>query len=565
MHHETFLAVLILLFVTGVSVALFKRLGLGSVLGLLAAGVIVGPSGLELTTRVHELRNVSEIGVMFLLFTIGLEMHVDELWSMRREVFGLGASQVVLTGVLITVYTKLVFSVSWNQAVVVGLGLALSSTAFVMQLLSDRGETLTPQGRGAFAILLCQDLAVVPLLALIPILAGQGTAAAGTPLWQRALLVGAALAAMFLVGRYLLPAALRALAQQRNKEAFGAVTLFAVLGAAYAAETAGLSMAFGAFVMGMLLSGSDFRYLIESIVEPFKGVMLSLFFISVGMSIDFRLLPAGGIGLPLHLVAVLALKALVLFGLCLLFRMGRPVAVRVASLLPQFGEFGFVLFGAAHVAGLLRDDGFAFSILFISLSMVVTPPLAKVGDVLASRLERKPSLPIPLTEFSTEMKRHLIVIGYGRVGRTVCIMLERSGIPYVGLELNAARVSLARKEGRPVYFGDAGEPGLLSSAGVAGAAALVVTIDTSDSAKRAVRAARALSPGMPVIARARTLGERNELALLGVTKIVPDVVEASLQLGEAVLFSLGVPEADVQTVVDAMRKNDYAAIRTGGS
>jgi glutathione-regulated potassium-efflux system ancillary protein KefC len=565
MHHETFLAVVILLFVTGVSVALFKRLGLGSVLGLLAAGVIVGPSGLELTTKANELRQVSEIGVIFLLFTIGLEMHLEELWAMRRQVFGLGGLQVVVTGILVTLYVRLVTQLSWNQTIVVGLGLALSSTAFVMQLLSERGEMMTPQGKGAFAILLFQDLAIVPLLAMIPILAGEGRATVGSPLWQRALLVGAMLAAIYLVGRYLVPAALKVLAHQRSKEAFAAVALFAVLGAAYAAETVGLSMALGAFLMGMLLSGSDFRYLIESIVEPFKGVMLSLFFISVGMSIDFRLLPAGGLKLFLDLAAILALKALVLLGLCLAFRMRGSVAVRVASLLPQFGEFGFVLFGAALVAGLLRAEAFAFLVLFISLSMVATPLLARLGEFLGRRLEKKPSLDTPLTEFSAEMKRHVIVIGYGRVGRTVCAMVERSATPYVALELGVAKVAQGREEGRPVYYGDAGDPRLLASAGIGEAGALVVAIDGVESAKRVVKIARDLYPGIPIIGRARDLKECHDLVRLGATKAVPDMVEASLQLGEAVLLSIGVPKEDVENVVETMRQDDYAAVQASAS
>jgi glutathione-regulated potassium-efflux system protein KefB len=381
MHLDQFLlAVLILLLISAFSVGLSKRLGLGSILGLLAAGVIIGPSGLGLPRYVQELREVSELGIVFLLFLIGLEMHPQRLWSLRRAVFGLGTAQVILTGLVLALYAW--FSGrSWNQSMLLGLGLALSSTAFVMPLLQERGETDTVHGRTAFGILLLQDLAIVPLLALVPLLAQQSTPS-GDGIGQRIAEVGAALAALFALGRFALPAVLDRLARRGNSESFAMVTVAAVLGAAWAMLRAGLSMALGAFVMGVLLSSSCYRERIEGIIEPWKGILLGLFFIGIGMVIDVGLLPQAGVTLLMHVVVLISIKVAVLAVLCRVSGLGTADALRTALLLGQGGEFGFVLFGAARAAGLFAPEGFALAALVISTSMVVTPLLAKLADAL---------------------------------------------------------------------------------------------------------------------------------------------------------------------------------------
>jgi glutathione-regulated potassium-efflux system ancillary protein KefC len=378
---QILLAIFILLTVAALSTALSTYIGLGSILGLLVTGVIVGPSGLAITHRVTELRHVSELGVVLLLFVIGLEMQPEKLWSLRRVVFGLGSLQVVVTGLALAAYASLTIEY-WQGAVILGLGLALSSTAFVVQILEERGDLATEYGTTAFGILLLQDMAIVPLLALVPLLSDQVDAPASASFLLRLGRVMAALGGVVVLGRVVAPWLLDRLARPRQAGVFNTVVFVAVIGAALAMELAGLSMALGAFLIGMLLSGSPHRHQIETVVLPFKGVFLSLFFVSVGMSIDLGVLMSAGSLVAAHVVALMTIKAVLLFGLSRLFGVSRAAAVRVALLLPQSGEFGFVLFGAALTAGMMTPYGFMGAALLISLSMVATPLLARLGNRL---------------------------------------------------------------------------------------------------------------------------------------------------------------------------------------
>ena len=372
---QLLLALLVLLTVSALSVGIFSRLGLGSILGLLMAGVVVGPSGLGLARRAAELREISELGIVLLLFVIGLEMQPQRLWALRRALFGLGAAQVVITGALMAGYARLM-GIPTEPAIVLGFGFALSSTAVVVQLLEERGELDTEHGRTTFAILLFQDLAIVPLLALVPALADQAPMPAHGSLVQRIALVGAALVALYIIGRFVLPAAL----QRLTGDAFALIAMAAVFGAAWLMLQVGLSMALGAFAMGVLLSESPYRGEIERVVEPLKGMLVGLFFIAVGMSIDIGSLPPGGPWLALQLLVLVVIKGVVVLALCLAFGLGWRPALRVALLLPQCGEFGFVIFGAAVAAGLLSPMQFVYAALLISASMAATPLLAKLAD-----------------------------------------------------------------------------------------------------------------------------------------------------------------------------------------
>ncbi len=557
--HHLLSAAVVLLAATAVATALFKRIGLGSVLGLLAAGVVVGPWGLAVTTDAEELRHIAEIGVVFLLFVIGLEMQPQRLWSMRRLVFGLGTLQVVFTGLVIGAYA-LLFAAPLKVALLIGLGLALSSTAFVMQMLSERGDIGTDYGRASFAVLLLQDIAIVPLLALVPVLAGVAAAAeTGDPLWYQIVEVAAVLAAVVLVGRYLLPVLLRHLAVQRNREAFSVLVLLAVLGAAWMMDLAGLSQALGAFLVGMLLSHSEYRHQIEAVVEPAKGFLIGLFFLSVGMSIEVGLIVNDALTALQHVVVVIALKAAVLFGLCLAFGLGRSVAVQVALLLPQCGEFGFVLFGAAVASGLFTEATFNYLILVISITMVATPPLARLGAWAARRLA--PPAGEPSADAGRTMDRHVIVAGYGRVGRVVCLMLEKSGVPYLAFDQDPDRVALGLAEGRHVHFGDIADPHVLDAAGVGRAAAVVVTLNDVKAAERLVTTIRNFYPYVQIHARAHNLTNRDELLAHGVSYAVPDTAEASLHLGQSVLDALGQTADDVETLLHELRRDGYHLIR----
>jgi len=555
--HQLLSAAVVLLAATAVATALFKRIGLGSVLGLLAAGVVVGPWGLEITTEVEELRHIAEIGVVFLLFVIGLEMQPEKLWSMRRLVFGLGTLQVLVSGAVIAAYA-LTFDVTVKAAILIGLGLALSSTAFVMQMLGERGDMGTEYGRASFAVLLLQDIAIVPLLALVPILAGVAAMAeAEDPLWYQFVEVFGVLAVVFLVGRYLLPVVLRHLVVQRNREAFSVLVLLVVLGAAWLMDLAGLSQALGAFLVGMLLSRSEYRHQIEAVVEPAKGFLIGLFFISVGMSVDVGLIMTDALTALRHVAIVLALKAGVLFALCLAFGLAKPVAAQVALLLPQCGEFGFVLFGAAVTAGLISDGTFNYLVLVISITMAATPPLASLGTWAARRLA--PPTGEPGTEAGRSMDRHVIVAGFGRVGRVVCVMLEKAEVPYLAFDNDPDRIALGKAEGHNVFFGDIADSHVLDAAGVGRAAAVVVTLNDLKASERLVTTIRNFYPYVQIHARAHNLTYRDELLAHGVTHAVPDTAEASLHLGQSVLDSLGT--ADVDILLQELRHDGYALIR----
>ena len=378
---QLLLALFVLLTVVGLAVALSSRLGLGSVLGLLVAGLVVGPSGFAITQRVTDLRHLSELGIVLLLFIIGLEMQPEKLWSLRRVVFGLGSLQVLVTGLALAAYAALTIE-SWQGALILGFGFALSSTAFGVQILQERNDMATEYGATAFGILLFQDIAVVPLLALIPLLSDQVDVERASFL-VRLVRVVVAMSGVVLFGRFVAPWVFERTARRADTQVFSTVVFIGVIGAALAMELSGLSMALGSFVMGMLLSGSPYRAEIESVVEPFKRMMLSLFFVSVGMAIDLGVVAAEGPRLAAHMAVLMAIKAALLLALSRWFGVSRTAALRVALLLAQCGEFGFVLFGAAMAAGLMTDYGFVSTALLISMSMAATPLLVRLSDRLA--------------------------------------------------------------------------------------------------------------------------------------------------------------------------------------
>ena len=383
--HALLVAIATLLAVLAISTSLSRWLGLGSVLAMLAAGVALGPFGFQIAPDVERLRGFTELGVVLLMFTIGVEMEPRRLWAMRRLVFGLGVMQVAATAALLAAFLKFRYGAG-EVAVLGGLGLALSSTALGMQLLKERGELESPYGQASFAILLLQDLAIVPLLALVPLLAGEG----GTSHAFVAKLaqVTAVLAGLVVAGRWLLPLALGYQHDSDNPRGFAALTLYGILGAALAAEWAGLSMALGAFVMGMTFSGSDLRPRIEAIVDPLKHALLDLFFVAVGMSIDLALFAERGSRMAVTVVGIVSIKAVALYALGRGFGLGHGGAARMAVLLSQAGEFGFVLFGAAAAAGVVTPYVFNIAVLTIALSMTLTPLLLKLADALALPSDR---------------------------------------------------------------------------------------------------------------------------------------------------------------------------------
>lgn len=565
MEPESFVhSAVILLVATAFAVAVFRRFGLGSVLGLLVAGMLVGPytPGFTVTTHVDDVRHFTELGVVLLLFVIGLEMHPRRLWSLRRAMFGLGSLQILVSGGVIALFMHL-SQPDWGIDILAGLTLALSSTAFVIQILQERGEIASPHGQTTFAILLMQDLAVVPLLALVPILGGVTNPANDLPLIQQVLTVLVAVGAVVGTGYYLIPRILDLLARQNNREAFFLVALAAVFTAAWAMEEAGMSMALGAFLMGVALSGSRYNLQIQAAIDPHKGLLMSLFFVAVGMSVDIGALAAAPwlfLGL---VIVIVAIKIVVLFALCLAFGETRQTATRVAFILSQGGEFGFVLFGSAKAMGIIDDQTFVLSVGIISFSMLITPLLVKIGDLLAARI------PVGAAGEETfhfsvegaESQSRAIVAGYGRVGHAVGTILSASGVPFIAFETDPARVDEFRRLGFPVYYGDITNLDLLVAAHIEKVDLVVLTIDDRKAALRATTLIRDLSPKTTIVARARDLATSDLLLRAGANKAFPEAIEASLRLAAEALESLGIAGEDTDMLVRGVRRTDYALVR----
>ncbi|MCW8889767.1 MAG: cation:proton antiporter [Sedimenticola sp.] len=564
MHLDSFIfSALLLLTVTSVAVALFRHIGLGSVLGLLVAGIVVGPysPGPYVTAHVDDVRHFTELGVVLLLFVIGLEMKPSRLWSMRRYLFGLGSLQILLTGLAITLYVSLGTD-SWKTALLIGLTLSLSSTAFVMQLLQERGELASKHGTGTFAILLMQDLAVVPLLALVPLLSETAAIASGIPLWNQLLILAGMFALLGVFGLKVVPAALEWLARHDNREAFLMVVLLAVFLAAWAMHQAGLSMALGAFIMGMLLSGSTYNMQIRALVEPYKGLLMSLFFVAVGMSINLDELTSRPLEFVGHTLVLIGIKLAILLPLALAFGYTWGNSVRITFLLAQSGEFGFVLFGSALVLNVISEATFIMAIAVISLSMLMTPLLVKLGDKIARKADHKLN---PPSDSSSKIvaieERSVIIGGYGRVGHTVATLLEASGIPFVAFDTNPIHIKRGQESGHTVQYGDISDPDLLVSAHVERASLVVLTIDQSRTVLKTVSHLRNIYPKLPVIARARDLEACAHLLKAGATQAYPEAVEASLRLGAEALKMVGAGDDNVELLMQGVRDRGYQLVR----
>ena len=558
----------VLLVATALAVAIFRRFGLGSVLGLLVAGILVGPytPGFVVTEDVEGVRHFTELGVVLLLFVIGLEMHPHRLWSLRRTMFGLGTLQILISGGVIALFMRL-SEPDWGMDLLAGLTLALSSTAFVMQILQERGEIASPHGQTTFAILLMQDLAVVPLLALTPILGDVGGLANDKPLVQQVLIVIAAVGLVVASGYYVIPRILDLLARQNNREAFFLVAMAAVFTAAWAMEKAGLSMALGAFLMGVALSVSRYNLQIQAAVDPHKGLLMSLFFVAVGMSVDVGALAASPWLFLGQVITIVIIKIVVLLGLCLAFGETRQTATRVAFILSQGGEFGFVLFGTAKAMGILDDNTFVLSVGIISFSMLITPLLVKMGDILAARIPVATMPEDAAFRFSgkgAETSTRALVAGYGRVGHAVGAILASSGVPYIAFDTEPDRVDEFRRLGHPVYYGDVTNVDLLVAAQIEKIDLVVMTLDDREAALRVTRLIRDLAPRTIIVARARDLVTSGALLQAGANKAFPELVEASLRLAAEALESLGVAGEDTEMLVRGVRRTDYALVREKG-
>ncbi len=542
-----------------VIVPICQRLKISPILGFLLVGIAVGPSGLALASNVEGIQVLAELGIVFLLFTIGLELSIERLKAMRRLVFGLGASQVFACTAAIGLVAY-AWGNSIMAAAIIGVSLALSSTAMVLQLLVERGAITRRHGRVSFAILLFQDLAVVPVLILITVFGSSQDDEIARNLGLAAATAVLAIAGIVIFGRFAMHRIYRFVAAANSPETFLAVTLLMVLGVAVVTEMAGLSMALGAFLVGLLLSETEYRHQVDSDIAPFKGLLLGLFFISVGMSIDFNVVDRNAVWIAASLGGLILVKAVIIVLLALAFQLPRDVAIRAGLMLGAGGEFAFVILNAAMGAELLENSVGQFMIIVASLSMLVTPGLALIGDQLARPfMPRGQRLGPPGADLQ-DLEGHVIIAGFGRVGQTVADLLTRQKVEYVALDLDASRIWRSRQRGLPVYFGDATRRDVLSKVGADRAAAVLITLDDQNAANLTVHALQSIREGLPLIARAADAEHARALKAVGADFIVLETLEASLQLAGTVLRTVGTPRDKASALIEKVRDEQYDGI-----
>lgn len=551
----------VILLIAGVTaLSFFKRLGLGSVLGYLAAGAVVGPYGAGLVTGVDTIVHASELGVVLLLFLIGLELEPARLWVLRRQVFGLGGAQVLLSTLVLT-GCILASGVTSAAAVTMAFALSLSSTAFVLQILADRRETLHVYGQSAFSILLFQDLAVIPFLAILPFLAGQGDSSASPDLgWKIAKVVGS-FAVVGVAAAFFVRPVFRFIARLKSQETFTAAALLTVIGTALFMQWAGLSMSLGAFLAGVLLANSEHRHEIEANIQPFEGLLLGLFFIAVGMSADVHILVVRPLAVLGAALGVMAVKAGVLAVISRFAGQRGESSLRLALALAQGGEFAFVLFGVAAERGIMSRDQSSFLIVVVTLSMALTPVCFLLADQLAKRLAG-PSSEVDFDRIDAGA-HPVIIAGFGRFGQIVARMLRMRHIKFVALDVNQEQVDFVRKFGNKIYYGDASRLDLLRSASAASAKVFVLAIDDVEASLRTAALVRQHFPDLKIVARARNRNHVYRLLKLGVTVVHRELFAGSLEGAQAVLEALGDTPEQAKAAGARFRVHDEESLAAG--
>lgn len=559
---------LVVLTAAAVIVPLLHRFRISPVLGFILCGVLLGPSVLGAVARelpflsvltiqdADSIAMVAEFGIMFLLFAVGLELSFERLKLMRRAVFGLGSVQMAASGLVIALGCWLVLGLGGTASAVIGLALALSSTAVVLQTLAERKRLTTPDGRAAFGVLLFQDLAVIPILFAVSMLAPERMGSGAAPLLQS--LAGAALAValVILLGRVILRPLFRMAARTGSPEIFMALCLLVVIATGLICAAAGLSMALGAFLAGLLLAETEYRREVEATIEPFKGLLLGVFLVSVGMSVDVAAIAAQPLQIAAAVVALLALKTVIVWLAGPLFGVKRPTALKAGLLLGPGGEFAFVVLGIAVTTEVVPEGQADFALLVAAITMCLIPLLASADSLFGRVVSRGGKIADEAELVEAEAgaeSNHVLVAGFGRVGRTIVALLEHHKIPYLAVDADPERVRTARREGRRVYYGDATKPDFLRACGLNSARTLVVTMDGGPLVDAVVQAAHLSRPELPIVVRARDASHAAHLYGLGVREAVPETLEASLQLGEAMLVEAGVPMGPVIVSIHEMR------------
>jgi CPA2 family monovalent cation:H+ antiporter-2 len=568
---------LVVLGTAGIVVPIVRRWGLNPILGYLGAGAILGPLGLGSLTKsfpflywvtitdAESVAGIAELGVVFLLFLIGLSLSFNRLMTMRRLVFGLGGLQVLLTASLLAAIAA-GLGQKTEAAIIVGASLSLSSTAIVLELLSDQRRLTTAAGRASFSVLLAQDLAVIPILLFISVLTmGNGGSVFGS-LTGALLRAAIAITLIVLFGRLLLRPLFRLVAH--STELFVVAGLFVIVAAGLIAHQANLSMALGAFIAGLVLAETEYGKAIETVVEPFKGLLLGVFFFTIGMNIDFREFLREPIWLLATVVGLILVKFVILLVLGRLFQLSWPTAIETGLLLGPGGEFAFVTIGMAATAGLMEPLVSSFTLAVTSVTMVLTPLLSTAARKLISGLAPQRAVDPELTIQPPSGEKHAIVVGYGRVGKVVCSLLKEHSIPYIAVDHHAFGVARDRREGHSVYFGDASDLRFLEKCGLQKAAGLIITIRFKRDIDKVVEGARSIRPDLLIVSRARDADHARHLYAIGATDAVPETIEASLQLSEAALVGLGTAAgpaiASVHEKRDEFRRALQQAARAAG-
>lgn len=557
MHGADFLlAGVLFLFAAVVAVPIAARLGIGAVLGYLLAGIVIGPWGLGFISDVDEILHFSELGVVFLMFIIGLELNPAKLWKLRRSIFGIGAGQVVFSALILGGLLMLT-QFSWQAAVIGGIGLAMSSTAMALQLMREKGMNRSESGQLGFSVLLFQDLAVIPAMALVPLLAGRGEEHTD---WVTLGLKVLAFVAMLVGGRFLLRPLFRFIAASGVREVFTAASLLLVLGSALFMEMLGFSMALGTFLAGVLLAESEYRHELEIAIDPFKGLLLGLFFISVGMALNIGILFTHIIWVLVSVLLLVTVKVLVLYGLAKIYGLRRSESLQFSGVLSQGGEFAFVLFSVAAAQNLFQGDQMPLLLVTVTLSMMTTPLLMKVIDkILFQRYN---------TGEESDEKPHVeddepqvIVVGFGRFGQVIGRLLMANKMRITVLERDVSAVSLMRRYGYKVYYGDATELELLRAAGAESAKSIVITSNDPEDTMKIVHLCQQHFPHLAILARARGRFEAHELLQAGVTQFSRETFASAIDLGRKALLTLGMHPHQAHRAQQHFRRLDMRMLR----
>jgi len=539
---------------TVLAVPLFKRLGLGSVLGYLFAGIAIGPWGLGLISNIERIYHFSEFGVVLLLFVIGLELQPTRLWHLRSQVFGLGGAQVALTAFVLAI-VALSLGLDLEASIVAGFGLAMSSTAFVLQMLAERKELPDRHGRAAFAILLFQDLAVIPFLAFLPLFGAAGLRPESGNLWLGLVKPLLAVTLVIVSGRYLLRPLFRVLAATEMPEVFTAAALLTVTGTAWAMDSVGLSMSLGAFLAGVILADSEYRHELQADIEPFKGLLLGLFFIAVGMSANLGIVYAMPLNVAAAVVTLLVIKASVLYLIGRAAKLPFDAARRLGLALSQGGEFAFVLFGLAASIGVIGEGLQAFLVVVVTASMVATPPLYRLLD----RFRKRPAI-APIYDDVTATENAVILAGIGPFGQIIARILRVKKIPYTVLEKDAKQVDFVRQFGNTIFYSDAGRVEVLRAAHADKARFFVLAIADIEQSMRVAQVVRKHFPHLRIFACARDRQHAMRLMDLGITDVIRRAYGSSLEMTGTLLRALGEDEARVRDDLERFRRFDHETL-----